>query len=217
MAWVVVSMLILATNLYLSTKDESQIYSDIQTYRAGMELACYQYITDLQGITVTKDLDSDWISVTNQAIYTQALDAIKGELGADDNPNKWYVSDLATALSGANLSDPTLLTDLLGDIAGARQEFELIVPEPLMLDWENADSWKNNSGAEVAITPFIVEVHLSIKAENFTEMFKVDGLYLSISITDQDVAGGGRHEIATMRLIEKEEGVSITRAQIEEV
>lgn len=216
MAWVIVSMLTVATSLYSGTRDNARIYSDIQSYRAGTELACYQYITDLQGITVTKDLDSDWISVTNQAIYTQALDAIKATLGADDDPNRWFVSDLTTALSGANLSDPTVLTDLLGRVAGARQSFALSVPEPLTLNWEDPNSWRSSSGAYAAVVPFVVEVNLSVRAETVSERFIVSGLYLSIDITDQDMADGGRHEIATMRLAEREEGVSITRAQIEE-
>lgn len=217
MAWVVTSMLTVATTLYLGTKDSSRLYSDIQSYRAGAEMACYQYVTDLQGIILTRDLDGEWISVSGEAVYSEALDTIKATLGTDTDPNTWYVSDLTTALSGANLSDPTILTDLLGKLVGVRQSFSLVVPEPLRLDWDDPESWRDRSGAFVAIEPFKVDVVVTVKGEVVSEEFTVDGLYLNVVATRESVVDGGpKHDIIDINLTEMESGVSITRAQIKE-
>lgn len=216
MAWVTVSMLTVATNLYVVTKDSAKIYSDIQSYRAASELACYQYITDLQGVTVTRDLDADWISVTGQAIYTQALDAIKQALASDSDENTWAISDVSLALSGLNLSDPAVLTNLLGKLTGARQEFSLVVPEPMKLDWDDADSWSDSDRAYVKLEPFIVEIYLSVRGESLFETFLVDGLFLDVQFSEMEaIDGSGSHDVATLMLTEREDGVSITRAQVE--
>lgn len=216
MAWVTVSMLTVATSLYTTTKDSAKIYSDIQSYRAASELACYQYVTDLQGVTVTRDLDADWISVTGQAVYSQALDAIKQSLASDTDANAWYVSDISTALSGLNLSDPSVLTNLLGKLTGVRQSFTLTVPEPLKLDWNDPESWSDSDRAYVAVEPFTVEISLSVKGESLFETFTVDGLFLDVQFSRIESAdGSGRHDTATMMLTEREDGVSITRAQVE--
>lgn len=215
MAWVTMSMLTLATNLYQGTRSSAQIYADIQTYRAGIELACYQYITDIQGVIVTKDLDGDWLTVSDDAVYSQALEAIKELVASDDDANRWKVTDLVTALSGANISNPDILADLFAKVSGVKQYFSLVVPELWILDWSDTDSWGNSSGAHVALKPFVVEIQLDVRGESVSETFTVDGLYLDVTLSDETV-DGSRHEIATMQLVEKEEGVSITREQIEE-
>lgn len=214
MAFVVLGLMTLATSLYSTSKDSAKVYADIQSYRAATELACYQYITDLESVVITKDLDADWISVTGNAVYSQALEAIKAALALETDENVWYVSDITTALSGANLSNPVVLTDLLAKVVGVRQSFTLAVPEPFKLDWADSASWKNSRGANVALEPVVVEIALDVKGEQLFERFIVDGLYLSVVVSREEV-GGSKHDVATMVLVEQESGVSITRAQLE--
>lgn len=214
MAFVVLGLMTLATSLYSTSKDSAKVYADIQSYRAATELACYQYITDLESVVINKDLDADWISVTGNAVYSQALEAIKAALASEVDENVWYVSDITTALSGANLSNPVVLTDLLAKVVGVRQSFVLTVPEPFKLDWSDSDSWKNSRGANVALEPVIVEITLEVKGEQLFERFIVDGLYLNVVVSREEV-GGSKHDVATMVLVERESGVSITRAQLE--
>lgn len=214
MAFVVLGLMTLATSLYSTSKDSAKVYADIQSYRAATELACYQYITDLESVIIVKDLDADWISVTGNAVYSQALEAIKAALGSETDENVWYISDIVTVLSGANLSNPIVLTDLLTKVVGVRQSFGLTVPEPFKLDWTDSDSWKNSRGAHVALEPIVVEIFLEVKGEQLFERFTVDGVYLNVVISREEV-GESRHDVATMTLVEQESGVSITRAQFE--
>lgn len=214
MAWVIVSMLTVATSLYSSSKDTAKIYGDIQSYRAATELACYQYITDLQGMTVTKDLDGDWISVSGQAVYTQALDAIQATLASPEDPTAWFVTDITDALAGANLSDPSVLTDLLSKLSGVRQEFKLTVPEPMKLDWDNPETSSSRTGATVALEPLVIEVYLTVKGESVSEKFIVTDLFLDVDITETEMEDGSTHAVATMMLTEKESGVTISREPI---
>ena len=104
-----------------------------------------------------------------------------------------------------------MLTNLFAKIEGARQEFKVQIPEPVMLDWMDENSWKRSTSAYVALRPVRVEVTFNIKGEQLFERFDVDGLYLDVSSTRMAV-GESRHDIATFVLVERAEGVSITRA-----
>lgn len=216
MAFVVLGMLILATNLYRTAQDSAEIYSDIQSYRAATEIAAYQYITDLQAVQVTKDLDGDWISVSGNAVYTQAIQAIQDSLANPEDGLAWHVTDVRQAISGANLSNPLVVTDLLGLLANAKQSFKLSVPEPIELDWNNPNSWRDRGGADVAIKPIKLEVNLQVRGEQVFERFEVDGLFLTVDISKQEQSDGSKHEIATMQFTEREEGVIISRAPLTE-
>ena len=210
MAVVVLGMMTLASSLYSTARDSAKTYSDVQTYRSACEMACYEYVTELEAVTVTKNLDADWISVTGNAIYTQAIDAILESIGSAEDPNVWRVYDIRDALRMANISDPSILVGLFAKLDGVSQEFCLKVVEPPRLDWENEDSWKRSGDAHIAIEPVIIEINFRVKGEELFERFRVNGLFLEVQSSDMDV-GGSRNEIATLMLVEKEEGVSITR------
>lgn len=216
MAFVVMGMLVLATNLYAVARSSAEIYADTQSYRAATEIATYQYITDLQAVQVTKDLDGDWVSVSGHAVYTQALQAIQDSLASPEDSLAWHVTDVRQAINGANLDNPLVVTDLLGLLANAKQSFKLVVPEPLVFDWSNPDSWSNRRGANIALKPFRIEATLNVRGETVFETFDVDGLFLTVDIQRQETDAGDRHDIATMRLTEKEEGVIISRAPLTE-
>ena len=206
MSFVVVSMFTVATNSYKSSKDSAKMYAKIQSYRAAVELSTYQYVTDLQSVIVNKDLDGDWLSVSGGAIVTQALELIKEECGSSTDPNIWKCQNISEAITGANLSDATVVTKLLGEFAGVRQEYMLCVPEPFEFDWNDA----HNSDYHVALKPITVEVTLKVKAETIYERFIVDNLYLDIDEQQIEV-GPDTHTFLTMKLECGIDGVSIHR------
>lgn len=208
MAWVIVSMLTLASSLYGTSKDSAKIYSNLQSYRAASELCTYQYLTDLTSVTVEKRLDTDWISIKENAMYSQALAAIQNALADPNDETRWILNTVTDALTGANISDPTILTDLFSKLSTGRQELILKVPEPLTLDWTHKDNWKNASGAHVKIKPFVIETTLNVKGESITEVFEVDELFLDVSVEGNT---------AILSLKETESGVKIRRAEIEAI
>lgn len=211
LAIVVVGMLSLASSLYTVSRDSAKTYSRLQSYRAATELACYQYVTDLESVVVTKDLNADWVSVSGQAVYTQALEAIVDSIGRTEDTSIWKVSEIKTALSAANISDPSVLTSLFAEFEGARQSFQLKVIEPLKLDWSNELSWRRRTDAYAALEPVRIEVTLDVRGEHLFEQFDVNGLFLDVKASKQGAADG-RHTVVTLVLVEGEEGVRITRA-----
>lgn len=211
MTVVIIGTMSVGSSLYSTSRDSAKAYSRIQTYRAVTELACYQYVTSLETAVVTKDLDADWVSVSGNAIYTQAIDAIVASIGTSEDPTIWEVRDAKTALTAMDVSDPSILTDIYAELEGVRQEFQLQVIAPLKLDWSDPDSWRNRRGAYVALEPVRIEVSFDVRGEHLFEHFEVDGLYLEVSASELMV-GGERHDTLTLVLVEKAEGVSITRA-----
>lgn len=211
MGIVAFSMLVMASNLYTASRNSAAVYESIQSYRSATEIATYQYITDLQAVEVTRNLDADWISVSGNAIYTQALDAITGALSPDGGRTAWHVTDIRQAIRGANLSNPAVLVDLLGLLSNANQSFQLEVPAPLRLDWDNPESSRDRNSAVIAIEPFLVEVNLQVRGEKIFESFIIDGVFLHVDLSKQQ---GSKATIATMRLGEGKDGVIISRAPL---
>lgn len=203
MAVVMVSMMMVASSLYSTGRDSSKTYGRIQTYRATTELLCYRYISDLEMAIVTRDLTGDWISVSGNAIYTQAIDAIFASMGTTAEPDVWNVHDATVALDSIDVSNPAILTGLLGELKGIRQDFTLTAVTPVMLDWQNEESWRRRDGAHVALKPVQIEVEFNARGEHLFETFQVNGLFL-------DVVVANRTQL-TLSVAESMEGVSITR------
>lgn len=211
MALVILGTMSVGSSLYSTSRDSAKTYSRIQTYRAITELATYQYVTELETAVVTKDLSADWISVSGNAIYTQAIDAIIASIGSTEDSDVWEVRDAKTALTAMDISDPSILTTIYAEIDGVRQDFQLKVITPLKLDWNDEDSWRNRRGAHVALEPVRVEVTYNIRGEHLFETFYVDGLFLEVTASTMNV-GGEEHDTLTLVLVEKAEGVTINRA-----
>ena len=207
---VVLSMLTVASSLYRTSQDSAETYSEIQRYRATSEILVYQYITDLESVTITKDLDAEWLSFSGNAVYTQALEALVASLAPPENSRQWFVTDVIEALRGVAVSNPLVLQSLIEEYEGIRQSFSLTVPEPLRLDWMDSKSWSNRHGAIVSLDPVLIELTLVARGETITEKFLVDGLFLEIQRIEIDV-GGDDHDAVTMMIREMEEGVTISR------
>lgn len=208
MAMVMLMMMQLASTLYTSSKESAKVYPNIQTYRAATELACYQYITDLESVVVTKNLDTDWLSVSDNAVVTQALQAIQDAIADTNDKTLWKVDDVTQALQAANISDPSVLTTMLAKLTNVRQEFSLKVPEPIKVDWDDEKSWRNQGDMHGVIEPVTIEVSLQVRGESTFETFLVSGLYLDVQ-ADEPTPGTF---ILTMAIAEEIEGVTINRA-----
>lgn len=214
MAVVVTAMLTLASQLYTTSRDSSHLYEDAQTCRAVAEMACYQYILDLCSVTVTKDLDAEWISMGESAMYSQALDTIVDAIGGEEDPKVWHVTSAETALSAVNVSNSAVLVPLLGAITNARQELRVEIQYPLALDWASSDSWTDRDSALAKVEPFYVDVFFSLKGEEVTDRFYIDNLYLSTEDSSLEVGEGVEHSTVVFALQEGEEGVTITREEL---
>ena len=215
MVMVVTGMLVLASSLYTTSRDSAKMYSDIQSYRAATELACYQYVTDLQSVVVTKDLDADWISTSRNVVYTRAVEEIVKSLADPNDATVWHVKDVRDAIDAADLSDPSVLVNMLAKMTDVKQVFQLTLPDTIELDWASEDTWTTYAGAQIALKPVPIVIDLEIKSEAIHEEFYVHDLLLSITIDRITMGDNTVHEIATMSLIEKEEGVRILREPLE--
>ena len=194
MAVVMVNFVQLSQSLSTSSKDSAKVYQDIQDYRAAAELACYSYVTALESVTVTKDLESDWLTVDGAAIMTQALQAIQGEFADPEDSSLWVQHDVTQAITAMSITNPAVLTNLLGKFVDVKHNLDLKIPEPLRLSRDH-------------IVDFDVEVTLEVKGEMVIEYFKVGNLYLSVEETKNDEG----NKIVIMNITEGPEGVNIYR------
>lgn len=211
MAIVSFGMLSVATTLYSSNAENAKRYANIQSYRSASEIACFQYVNDLEAITVTRNLTTDWVSVTGAAVYSQAIQAIQDEIGRPTNRFIWNVSDISRAITGAGISDPAVVIHLQSLLAEGRTEFQLAIDDYPTLDYLDIKTFIGRDDVYIALKPFLVNVDLTAKGEVLREKLYVDGLYLSVEKNVIAGAGGAPEVEVTMKLVEGESGVEIYR------
>lgn len=199
-----------ASTLYASNEESATRYSHIQSYRSATEIACYQYIGDLQAITVTKNLSGDWVSVSGSAVYTQATEVIVEQLGMTDNPLVWKVSTIEAAIAGATVSDPSVVTNLLGLLAEGRVNFQLSLVDYPEIDWAAGESFISRDESQLKLLPLEVVVELTVKGEVLKEHLFVSGLYLNV-LQMVERTESGRQTTVTMNITTGEKGVQIYR------
>lgn len=219
MSVVMLGFLRLSQALMTSSKDSATIYANVQTYRSAGELCCYQYLTDIEASVVTKDLNADWLSISNRAIYTQAIEAI---LGVTKDPEyadtgvQWFKHDLIDTLETVNITNPEFVTDIQDVLSGGIQSFSLTVPEPLIVDPLSEKSFEIARRAYLEIQPFVVEIDMRVKGEELHDSFIVSDMFLLVQEQYQymDEAMLEIHSIATLSFVEGEEGCHIYRASL---
>ena len=200
-----------ATTLYMSNEETATRYSHIQSYRSATEIACYQYLNDMQALIVTKSLTGEWVSVSGSAVYTQAIDAIVEQIGTTEDPLKWRVQTIEGAIGGATISDPSIVTNLLGLLAEGRVSFQLHLVDYPEIDWEAGESYITRDESQLKLKPFEVIVDLTAKGEILKEHLFVDGLFLNVLQAKITRPGGGRDTQVTMSIVPSQEGVEIYR------
>ena len=199
-----------ASTLYASNEESATRYAHIQSYRAATEIACYQYINDLQAITVTKNLSGDWVSVSGSAIYTQSVEVITEQLGMTDSPLVWKVSTIEAAIAGATVSDPAIVTNLLGLLAEGRADFQLSLVDYPDIDWTAGESYISRDESQLKLKPLEVIVELTAKGEVLKEHLYISGLYLNV-LQMVERTETGRQTTVTMNITTGEKGVQIYR------
>lgn len=231
MAFVCVLMLSMSNTLTTVTKESAKIYENIQNYRAASELACWKYVNDLQSVVVSKDLDADWVnpmdpgnldwsSVTNRAVYSQALEVIQETQKDPDYTGsgiRWNKDTISEALEGIPLSDASVLPTLFGKFTGYTQLFDLIVPSDMLIKNDSTWSYTRHHEAAFELEPFEVDVNLKIRGETLNERFLVSKLFLYVKIEDSLGAGGVNHHVASMYVSDiEDEGIEIQRVRYSE-
>ena len=229
---VIVSMLVVASQLYTTSRDSSRMYERYQSCYAVSELSCYQYILDLCAVNVTQDLSSRWISSAESALYSQALDLIVKSIGAANDQTRWHITTAESALAAMDVSDSSVLVPLMGEVTGIRQELEVRVQYPLMLNWDDEGSWEDREASQIKLDPFYVDVTFSLRGDMIQDRFYVDNLYLSLEqLAGGDIGpapgeteGEGDEEeeeeevnLVRMAIVEGEGGVVITREVLEDM
>lgn len=198
-----------AMTLYSSGRQTAKQYADVQSYRAAIEIACYQYVNELEATTVTKNLSTDWLSVTGPAVYTQAVEVIESAIGKTDNPRVWDKDTIEEAITGALISDPSVMVNLLALLQEGRNSF-VFTTSGLDIDWAAGESYVSNSESMLKIQPIEVTVDLLAKGEILKEVLYIDGLYLNVSSVSIG-SGSNRQTLVTMNISEGESGVQIYR------
>lgn len=215
MAVVMLGFMKLSQALSTGSKDSAQVYCDVQSYRSVSELICYQYLTALESAVVQKDLDADWLSITNRAIYTQAIETI---LGVYDDPAyndtgwSWVKHDAVDALESVNVTKAEFVLQLQELLQEGQQYFTLIVPEPLIVDPLSDDSYEQARKAYMELKPFKVQVTLRAKGETLIDTYVVSDMFLLVQSENVYEVDGSIHMIATLSFVEAEEGCKINRA-----
>lgn len=210
---IMVGFMHIAADLYTNSKESATMYADYQSYRSAMEISSYQFVKDLCSVTVTKDMDGEWIGVDGNALYVMALEDILEKVSSVDDTNLWQVRDMNTCLSGVEMSEPRILNHLQEKVEHSSSEFWIKLPSYLRLDWSDSGSWSDRNGSYVAIEEFEVDVHFGIRTENLNTTLAISNLYFDLTPLEMAV-GDDVHEFITFSIVEGEGGVRIERRSI---
>ena len=203
----------LAMTLYAHNNNSAKSYANYQSYRAALEVSVYQYVADLCSVTVTRDLNSDWISVSDSAIYTQGIELIQETIGLSENPLTWKTTDIITAISATPISNAEIMASLLGYVSSVgTTEFNLSAVDYPSIDYTSlGESSSGDSFSQLALHPLEVNVHLRVKGEVLDDVLFIDNLYLTVTQEKFEGEGGNKVSNVTMRIEEGESGVKIYR------
>lgn len=202
--------LMVGADLYTTSKDSAKVYEDIIAYRTAAELSVYDFVADLCRVELVRDLDAEWLSIRKNAIFLQASDDLLKEVVSS---GVWRKTDISEVVSGLNLSNPAILTNLVGRLNTSNKSFELCVEDTPTLDANNlVETWNDL----VKVHPMYVSVHLTVRGEQIVEQFKLDNLYLVVDQSREDVGGLNKHKMVRFSFKEGDGGVSITRGSFAE-
>lgn len=219
MAIVTVGTLRVASALYASNRESAQNYARIQTYRASTEIACYQYISELESLNATRDLNGDWIGVSGVAIYGEAIDLLVDSIsksaaapGEDFvQPLTWTTDSIVDAIAGAPVSNPVVVTDMLATLEDGRNSFKLYLGLYPEIDWNAVDTFVSPGVSNLRLQPLEVHVSLKARGEDLNDILFVDGLYLN-TFVETSVEADGSHTRVTMSIVEGDNGIEIYRS-----
>lgn len=194
-------------------KDSATMYESIQYYRSAAEIACWAYVNELQTVTVTKDLEADWLS-SYTSMFAQAINSIQ-DVFADTSYTgdgyKWNKTTTVDALTGVPLSNSVFLADLISKFTSGNQSFSLVTPVQLEVAASNDfDDITHGSGRYV-ISPFLVEVDIRALGEDIHEKFYVSNLVLELSVATTPTGVASRVDQVTFRFTTDYGGIRISR------
>ena len=200
-------MISVATTLYSSSEETAQNYANIQSYRSAAELACFNYITELQTVTVEKDLSSAFLGASSAVIYPESLELIQQKIASEEEGQElvWKTDSISEALNGTVLSDPSIILNLLAKLSKGNSTFKLSIEDYPQIDWTSGESYISSKEAQLRIEPLKVIVDLQVRGEVLKEILYVDGLRLSVQVDDFDSSK------VSLKLVEREGGVQIYR------
>lgn len=205
--------LALAMTLYASGNDSAKRYAEYQSYRAAIEVSVYQYVADLCSVSVRRDLNSDWISVSDSAVYSQGLELIQETIGTEEDRLVWKVTDITEAISAAPMTDATIATSLLGSVSvEGIKEFQLKSADVPSINYESLNNVINDKGLSIfELNPIEVDVHLRVRGEILDEKLYVSGLVLNSNYEAYRNEFGKLVENVSMQIKEGEAGIDIYR------
>lgn len=183
LAFVLVGMMSLAAAYRKSLRDSGEDYADFQTFRAVTEIACYACIRDLQSQEVTIDAGAEWLSVSDNIMCLEALDAIQKAVFGDSY-GTWGQTDAKQIISSVGVTDPDVILDMQALLSKGSYDLKIKSLGPMDLNWEDSETYISRTAGHIAVAPFSVLVEFDARNERLREEFVVSGLYLDMSKAD---------------------------------
>lgn len=181
------------------SRSNAQRYSDKMSYRAAVELATYQFVTDLEAVSMTQDISTEWLTKPVAQKYADALDTVT-EYTIDASTNRWVSTDISNIIVGCGVSDTEMLTNLSAKVLGSEFYIELV--DYPALDWSNVDNSIVDDSGKVYLEDLEVHAYLKQKGSVIDENFIIRGLYLEYTLNGT---------IVSAKISEDLEGVEVLR------
>ena len=215
MAMISFGSLQVVASVYASNEESIRGYQREQDYRSAAELSAYQFVNDLQSITVTKDtaLETSWLSSSVSSTYTASIKALVDSICATqtNGSHRWRITDASYALSAVTMDDPSIMKDLLTNLQAGYSSLSVSLPVYPDLDYGGELNIISDGYSRISVASFELDSDLYARAESSKEVLYVDNLFLEVYDHDYVDGAGDSQTVYTMRLVSGAGGVKIYR------
>lgn len=165
-----------------SIKDSSKDYASYQTYKSIAEIACYSFVNDFSSQALSVDTNTEWLSISSNARYTNALTKIISNMTKSPEHTTWDHQDINNIVLSAGIAGDDISKHISKLISSGK--FEIAVnPISTELDWDNSENYNTKKDGHIAVS-LTVNVILTAKGETLDEKFTVSGLFLDMINND---------------------------------
>ena len=178
MIFVLMGLMNVALTYHLSMKDNSKDYALYQTYKSISEISANSFVINLSSQSVNVNTDSEWLSVSSNARYTNALTSMTENITQSPEYKLWNVKDINNILLISGISNNDISKHINNAVKNKSVDLSLRV-DNITLDWDNEENYNTKNEGHIALN-LSITVTVKTATDTIEDKFNIKGLYIDM-------------------------------------